>query len=121
MIEHMVKVCEDLYNNVEYEVNQWYFYHDTLSLMTAKETKKWMEEKGYLKHWLLPQCDINIGTTYHEKPCGNVPYFNPLDNSLFKDNKFGHRNHFAGTTYDEITDPNLMQIKSKVEYESRKW
>ena len=31
-----------------------YIVHDALVLMAAKETIKWMKQKGYLHHWLLP-------------------------------------------------------------------
>ena len=31
-----------------------YIVHDALVLMTAKKTIKWMKQKGYLHHWLLP-------------------------------------------------------------------
>eukprot|EP00957_Ditylum_brightwellii_P039712 3005017-Ditylum_brightwellii.AAC.1 len=30
--------------------------------MTATETKQWMEEKGILKHWILPEQGLNKGT-----------------------------------------------------------
>ena len=42
----------------------FFFYHDALSLMTAKETRKWMSEKGFMKKWLVPQNGVNGGTRY---------------------------------------------------------
>ena len=35
--------------------DDWFFYHDALSQMTAKKTVEWMKTKGYYKRWLIPQ------------------------------------------------------------------
>jgi hypothetical protein len=72
-------------------LTSWFFYHDALSLMTAKDTMNWMEDKDYLKYWILPQQDLyrddltlnrwrNSGA-----PPGNSPENMPLDNNLNKD------------------------------------
>ena len=44
-----------------------------------------MKEKGILKHWLLPENDLNKDTIYFNRPIGNSPDMNPLDCTLFKD------------------------------------
>lgn len=39
-------------------------YHDALSLMTGTSAVKYMREKGYYSHWILPQLDLmNDGTS----------------------------------------------------------
>ena len=85
--------------------------------MTCAETKQWMKEKNYLRHWLLPMNGINKGTSYDERPVGNSPYFCPLDNSLFNDLKFGTRLNVASTMYDKIRDPKLIDVKTRIENE----
>ena len=79
--------------------HDWYFYHDALSLMTAKTTLTWMEDMDYKKRWLLPMNGLNFGTRHHEKSAGNSPEFMPLDNSLFADLKRGHDRHVAVTMH----------------------
>ena len=44
--------------------NDWYFYHDALSQMTAKSTREWMKEQGYYSRWLIPQLGLNEGILY---------------------------------------------------------
>lgn len=53
--------------------------------MTAKETVDWMQTKGYLKHWVLPELNLNKGTVYANRPVGNSPEIMPLDCSLNQD------------------------------------
>jgi len=60
------------------------FYHNTLSLMTAKATVTWMKEKGIYKRWLLP-LGINKGTVFENRVIGNLPEMMPMDVSLNKD------------------------------------
>ena len=59
-----------------------YIVQDALVLMAAKETIKWMKQKGYLHHWLLPLNGLQDGTPYAGRPVGNSPEFIPLDNSI---------------------------------------
>ena len=60
----------------------FYFFHDALVLITAKETIKWMKEKGYLNCWLFPLNGLQDGNPRSGRPVGNSPEFMPLDNSL---------------------------------------
>lgn len=64
--------------------NDWCFYHDALSLMTASATTTWMKEQGYYSRWLLP-LEINRGTCFFGRPVGNSPEMMPMDSSLNKD------------------------------------
>eukprot|EP01046_Picozoa_sp_COSAG06_P074256 COSAG06_NODE_22618_length_717_cov_64.399676_1_plen_191_part_10 len=45
-----------------------------------------MEEKGYLKRWVLPKAGLNEGSAYYRnRPVGDSPELMPLDCSLNKD------------------------------------
>ena len=55
MIEWMFLECSGMMKDTEHE-NDWLFYHDTLALMTANSTQRWMEEK-ILTELLLNQND----------------------------------------------------------------
>jgi hypothetical protein len=57
LIEHMWKETEKMFKGSKHEDN-WYIYHDALTLMTATDTKLWMEEKGYLKRWIRPKLGL---------------------------------------------------------------
>ena len=46
MIENMVSETKRVFKGTTHK-NSCLFYHDSLSLMTANETRKWMKEKGY--------------------------------------------------------------------------
>ena len=62
--------------------DDFYIVHDTLVLMTVKETINWMKQNGYLPIWLLPLNGLQGGTPYADRPVGDSPKFMPLDNSL---------------------------------------
>ena len=72
----------------------WYIAHDALSLITLKtkeQTKaQVIDGRIYFQRWLLPQNNLNKGTTYHERPIDNSPEFISLDNSLDNDIEFSH-------------------------------
>ena len=70
--------------------NNWFFYHDTLSLMTSKTTKDWMKGKGYYKRCIRPSNDLyknkpELLTKFKDNPIGNSPEFMPWDNHLNQD------------------------------------
>ena len=65
--------------------NNFYFYHDTLSLMTSHSCKECMTRTGIINHWVLPQKDINKQTKYFNRPVGNSPEVMPMDSNLNKD------------------------------------
>ena len=79
-----MKEGENLMKGSDHEDN-FFIVHDTLVLMTAKETIKWMKEKNCFHLWLLPMNGLQDGTPYDERPVGNSPEFMPLDNSLNRD------------------------------------
>jgi hypothetical protein len=53
LVEHIVVETKHLMKGTKHE-GDWMFYHDALTLMTAKETIVGMKEKGYLDWWILP-------------------------------------------------------------------
>jgi hypothetical protein len=65
------------------------FYHDALSLLTAKTTKQYMTEKGILPMWILPQQGLmkydESLKNYYDRPVGNSAELMVLDNTLNKD------------------------------------
>ena len=65
------------------DANFWW-YHNLLSMLTAKETRVEMECCGILCHWILPENGLNAGTKYAHCPVGNCPEFMPWDCSLLK-------------------------------------
>ena len=89
MKDHFQMLLTDL---VSWIAEDWYFYHDALSLMTASATMKWMSESFFggvsiKSRWLVPQKDCNGDTVYKGRVVGNSLEFMPLDNSLFADLK----------------------------------
>eukprot|EP00957_Ditylum_brightwellii_P105707 8060696-Ditylum_brightwellii.AAC.1 len=47
--------------SMEYE-QDFFFYHDALSLITSSETVNLMQQEGILKYWILPEQGLNSGT-----------------------------------------------------------
>jgi hypothetical protein len=52
MIEHIVQESEAVMAGTSHE-EDWMFYHDALSLMTAADSMEWMREKDYLRRWIF--------------------------------------------------------------------
>ncbi len=95
LVEHIyIKINN--FANTEY-ANNFFFYHNTLSLMTANNTAAWMKELNIYQHWFLPELDINAGTCYQGCPLGKLPKMMPLDASLNKDVDDGVRTHIGFT------------------------
>jgi hypothetical protein len=89
MIEHIYKESELVFKGTIHQ-NDWWFWHDALSLMTAKDTIAWMKEKGYFSRWLLPELDLyrdfpEVKKRYNDRPIGDTPESMPLDNNLNQD------------------------------------
>jgi hypothetical protein len=85
MVYHIYTKSKELMKGTRYE-NDFFFYHDALSLMNAIDTKRWMADNGILKHWILPELGLNAERPrYAGHPIGNSPELMPLDCSLNKD------------------------------------
>jgi hypothetical protein len=112
MVRHIYKKSEELMKGTLYE-DRWFFYHDALSLMKAQDTKKWMEEEGILKHWILPENDLNKERPrYMGHPIGNSPEFMPLDCSLNNDLDDELWRHILYTRFLEEDDPRKFSIST---------
>ena len=86
LVEHMYKTTKEFFRGTEFEDgDDFYFYHDALTQLSDKKTKQAMEEKGWLKHWLLPVNGCCAGTVYFGRPVGNTPEVMPWDESLNRD------------------------------------
>ena len=90
--------------------NDWFFFHDALSLMTANRTKQWMREKGYYKRWLLPTKNLydnspDLLKRYKDNPIGNSPEFMPWDSHLNQDLHASHDHHVTLTRHLRDDDP----------------
>ena len=92
--------------------DNWFFYHDALSQMTAKSTVKWMKDNNIYKRWLIPQNGCNKGTVYACRPVGNSPEFMPLDNSLNQDIQLSLSMHCAITAHLPDTDSRKFSMRT---------
>ena len=114
-IDHMMKESERVMKGTIHE-NTWMVYHDALAIMTAKSTKEWMRQKGYLKRWILPSDDLydnlpdNVRKSYQGKPVGNSPEYMPLDTHLNQDIHASHDYHAIITQH--VPEENLLKFSS---------
>ena len=90
MIEFMVNESQRVMKGTYHE-DDWFFYHDALTLMTATSTIEWMRKKDCLKRWLLPVNNLSQDDkdlkSYLGRPIGNSLEMMPWDCSLNKDLK----------------------------------
>ena len=108
LIEHMVSATKKVMKGTKYEGKEL-FFHDALSLMTAKETVRWMKENDVYKYWILPElgCNDIVGhgkNCYAKRPVGNSPELMCLDMSLNKDVRESFRMHVSITQHLDKAD-----------------
>ena len=108
--------------------DDWYFYHDALSQMTANDCRKWMIQQDYWKHWLLPihgppvagNKKLNSGYNITDDnrdifPPGNTPTYMPWDVALNKDLHDSVNNHCLLTSHiKDEDDPTKFSISTPV-------
>jgi len=115
LIEHVIAEGHRIFKGTTHE-HDWVFYHDALSLMTAKDTKEWMCEKGYLERWILPQNgllkDNPALKRFWDRPIGDSPELMPLDNTLNKDIHEAVIRHMAATMNLEDDDPRKFSMST---------
>jgi hypothetical protein len=86
LVCEMVNTSRRLKGLMHEHEHDWCFFHDALKQMTDQRCMDWMEEKGYLKRWVLPKAGLNEGSAYYRnRPVGDSPELMPLDCSLNKD------------------------------------
>ena len=98
LITHMAKCTTEAMKGTEFE-GRGLFYHDALSQLTEKETRKWMNSntfdgRTYWSMWITPVLGCNdivkgengkLVKCYSLRPVGNMPETMCLDNSLIQD------------------------------------
>jgi hypothetical protein len=117
MIEHICVETEKVMKGTKHE-EDWYFYHDALALMTAKDTTDWMKEKGYYRRWLLPVNGLSKDNQdlkkFWDRPIGNSPEMMPWDCSLNRDVNIGADRHIVATVDLDETDPKKFSLSTPV-------
>ncbi|CAB9530889.1 hypothetical protein SEMRO_3098_G343680.1 [Seminavis robusta] len=110
LVRHMYQCGIDFFKGSNFETN-WHFMHDALSLMTAKETKDWMEKERIKKHWILPELGLNdkIGK-FGGRPVGNNPRDAPADHILNKTHDDVVIRHVAATSHLPKQDPKKFSL-----------
>jgi hypothetical protein len=108
LVEHIVEETQRLMKGTKHE-DDWVFYHDALTLMTAKETVEWMKKEGHFERWLLPANGLHTDDAslkyYFMKPVGNSPEMMPWDTSLNQDVKCAVDRHVMSTADFLEDDP----------------
>lgn len=84
MVQHIHDETQRTMKGTMHE-DHWFFYHNALSLMKAKDCKEWMSKKGHLCRWMLPVNNLNKGTPFEGHPVGNSQELMPLDYNFFWD------------------------------------
>ena len=111
IVKHMYDESERAMKGTKHE-NNWYFYHDTLSLMTSNSCKNWMKKEGILDRWLLPTMGLNKGTRYEDSPTGNSPEMMQLDCSLFQDLHRAVQRHIIYTSNLPLDSPKQFPFQA---------
>ena len=84
VVQQIYENSKEIFKGTKYE-QDWYFYHDVLSLMTSNSYRKFMTKRGIINHWILPEQGLNEVSKYINRPVGNSLEMMLLDNSLNKD------------------------------------
>jgi hypothetical protein len=115
LVEHIVVESEKVMKGTKHE-NDWVFYHDALSLMTAKETVEWMKKEGHYQRWILPKnglhSDDKTLSAYLHQPVGNSPENMPWDTLLNQDVKKAVKHHVNLTHDLHEDDPKKFTIST---------
>jgi hypothetical protein len=94
-------------------LEQWYFYHDALSQLTAGDSVEWMQEKGYYKHWLLPALDMQpTGDWRDQFPPGNTPEWCCHDVGCNQDLHLAVDRHCLATSHLTDEDDHKFSIST---------
>ena len=108
-VDHIWKESERVMQGTKHQ-DDWYVFHDALKIMTSKANKAWMQEKGYLKRWILPSEDLydhdrQLKKAYNGNPIGNSPELMPWDCHLNQDVHLAHDHHVIITRHLSEDDP----------------
>ena len=136
LVTHMNDTARAAFEGTKYQ-ETYLLYHDALTSMCDKDCRKWMEEQGILKHWILPELGLNNevitenaegeilkSKRYAGRPVGDCAEAMPLDNSLFRDLRTSLDIHVMLTSLLEKDDPRRFSKgtpKKIVQSISRLW
>ena len=122
LVVHLHDKTRDAFKGTRYE-QTYLFYHDALITMTDKDCMAWMQQEGYLEHWILPVLGCNdeiiiadgdgnlkINKKYKGRPVGDCMELMPLDNSLFRDFRTCFDMHITLTSILPRTDVRRFSI-----------
>ena len=84
LVQKIYKNTKKIFQGTVYK-NNFFFYHDTLSLLTSRSCKDFMIKSGIIKHWILSENNLNQHIKHTNRPIGNSPEIMPLDSNLKKD------------------------------------
>eukprot|EP00957_Ditylum_brightwellii_P195545 14900244-Ditylum_brightwellii.AAC.1 len=71
-----------------------------------------MEEKGILKHWILPEQELNKGIQYKNASTGNAPEFNVLDSNCNRDIHCAVLEHVSHTATLKNTNKQKFSVST---------
>jgi hypothetical protein len=115
LVEWIVSSCKEMFKGTTHE-EDWVFYHDALSQLTAKETINWMKAKGYYDRWIHPvnelhqdQPDLKV---YWGRPVGDRPENMPWDNNLNQDAHLMVSHHVMFTSSYEEDDERKFSLST---------
>jgi hypothetical protein len=117
LIDHIYKETRKRFEDTEYRDN-FYFYHDALTLMTCKTAVEYMKQKDIYKHWVLPEQGLFSRDhdpelkAYAGRPVGNSPELMPLDNSLNRDIHTAVQKHIAMTNTLDDDDSRKFSLST---------
>jgi hypothetical protein len=97
LVEYMICTCKEGFKGTVHE-DDWMFYHDALKQMTDKRCIQWMQEKDYLRRWILPTHGCNNEfARFRGRPIGDTPEVMPWDCHLNADVDACVRRHITKT------------------------
>ena len=104
LIDHMFEETRKIFKGTTHE-NDWYIYHDALTLFSSATSLQYMEEKGHKSHLILPELGCNDGTIYANRMVGMRPEVMPMDAHLNQDTHESVDRHCNVTSHLLDTDP----------------
>ena len=116
LIDHMFHETAKIFP----DQNDWWVVHDSLSLMTAASSRRYMDQKGFLKHWVLPEKEMyedlpensKVRKYWTNKLVGNNPKAMPLDNSLNNDVHTAVQSHCVLTQNKDNDDDEKFSMRT---------
>ena len=117
LIEHIVRETANMFKGTKHE-DDWVFYHDALTIMTAKDTVQWMREMDHYRRWILPgnalHKDNPALSRFVGRPVGDSPENMPWDCSLNNDVHLSVGRHVIFASWLENDDLKKFDMSTPV-------